>query len=371
MALEAPLPKMVFGHGWFMDRQGGKISKSRGNVQDAFALLEDYGSDAVRYFLLREMQYGADGVYSEDDLVARINVDLANDLGNLVARALAMVVRYFDGVVPAPGPLTELEEAIRALAAEVWCEIETKLPACDPEGALDSLWRFVARLTHYIAAPAPWALAKDPAQRERLGTVLYTATEAIRVLGIFCAPFMPGVPRKLQPLLGGGEFFTAWADGGRWDVLPPGTKVEKGEALFPRIDLSRFEEVEAEGNENHAEAAPGWSAEAISPEITLEDFARIDLRVALVLSAERVPKTDKLLKLEVELDGETRTVVSGIAQHYEPAALVGKKIILVANLQSAKLRGIESRGMILAAGDGEILEVITADSAVRTGARVK
>ncbi|MDR1322250.1 MAG: methionine--tRNA ligase [Gracilibacteraceae bacterium] len=402
LALGVPLPGQIYGHGWFVDREGGKISKSRGNAQDSFALLERYGSDAVRYFLLREMQSGGDGTYSEDDLVARINVDLANDLGNFVSRALAMIERYCGGAVPAPGPPGEREKEIAALAGEVWRGVERKLLACDPAGALEELWRLVARMNKYVDESAPWALAKDedPAAAQRLRTVLYTCAEAIRVLGVLCAPFMPGVPERLRPLLGGGVSFSDWADGGVWGLLAAGTPVQKGAPLFPRIDLSQFEE-EAGAGETEAAAGAGEAAAAgtataetgtgtgtatagtatettettetkgevkttdrpVKDEITMEDFAKIDLRVVRVLQAERIPKTDKLLRLEVDLGGETRVVVSGIAARYAPEDLVGKKLVLVANLQPAKLRGVVSQGMILAAAAGEKLEVIFADEA--------
>ncbi|MDR1960713.1 MAG: methionine--tRNA ligase [Gracilibacteraceae bacterium] len=371
LALGVPLPRRIYGHGWFVDREGGKISKSRGNVQDAFDLLKRYGSDAIRYFLLREMQSGADGTYSEDDMVTRINVDLANDLGNFVSRALAMTERYRGGIVPAAGAPGAREEEISALAAEVWRGVEMKLLACDPAGALEELWRFVARMNKYVDESAPWTLAKDPAERENLDRVLYTCAEAVRVLGVFCAPFMPGVPERLRPLLGGEARLELWADG-QWGLLAPGTRVQKGAPLFPRIDLSQFEaeaNTAADTAEPPAERAGALGGQA-KEMISLEEFAKIDLRVARVLKAEKVPKTDKLLRLEVDLAGETRVVVSGIAGHYEPEALIGRKVVLVANLQPAKLRGIVSQGMILAAAAGDDLEVLMVNAA-EPGAEVR
>jgi methionyl-tRNA synthetase len=381
MALDLPLPRQVFGHGWFIDKAGSKIAKSRGNVQDAFELLRRYGADALRYYLLREMQFGADGTYSEDDLVERINKDLANDLGNYVARALAMLEKYEGGVVPAPGGETTAERELQAVALAAWQTTEEKLLTCDPAGALDSLWTLVSKLNKYVDEAAPWTLAKKPEDRERLHTVLYTLVEGVRVLGILCAPFMPGVPRRLAPLLGGAEHFAAWENAGKWGLTQPGTTVKKGEALFPRIDPEAFATAEADQDATRT-AVPAPSAqttapepvlaEAVKPLIEMEDFSKVDLRVVRVLSAEKVPKTDKLLRLEVELSGETRTVVSGIAANYAPEDLVGQYVVLVANLAPAKLRGIVSEGMILAAATADgALEVLTLAKTNQTGAIVR
>jgi len=377
MALGIPLPKKVYGHGWFLSREGGKISKSRGNVQDSFELIRRYGSDPIRYFLLREMQAGMDGTYSEDDLVEKLNSDLANDLGNFVSRTLAMIVKYNDGKIPVPGPDTELEAELKNLSSTVGKTVEQKMLDCDPAAALEAIWQFVSQCNKYVDTTAPWNLAKDPAQRERLNTVLYTFAESIRILGIFCAPFMPGVPKKLQPLLGGRDYFRYWDDATRWNVLEPGTVVQKGEPIFPRVDLSQFTEQvqlsEQQDKQSVPEAQPSEAAQMppLKEEISIDEFAKLDLRVVKVLKAEKVEKTDKLLKLEVEMGGETRTVVSGIAQHYKPEELIGKKVILVANLKPAKLRGILSQGMILAASDQEQLEVLTITKDIPTGAQVK
>lgn len=379
MALDVPLPKKVFGHGWFLSKEGGKISKSRSNVQDSFELIKRYGSDPIRYFLLREMQYGLDGTYSEDDLVERLNSDLANDLGNFISRTLAMVVKYCKGVVPVPGPDTELEKELKNLSREVKKGAEERMLECDTAGALEYVWQFVSRCNKYVDETAPWKLAKDPARKERLNNVLYTFVECIRILGILCAPFMPGVPEKIKPLLNSGDLFSSWDQADTWNIIKPGTVVQKGEALFPRIDLSQFEKEgeaklggkKAQKTEEAKGQTSGSGIPAVKEEISIEEFARIDLRVVKILKAEKVENTDKLLKLEVEMGGEVRTVVSGIAQYYTPEELVGKKVVLVANLKPAKLRGILSQGMILAGSHEGNLEVLTLESDIPTGAQIK
>lgn len=402
LALDVPLPKVVYGHGWFLSKEGGKISKSRGNVQDSFELIRRYGSDAIRYFLLREMQVGTDGTYSEDALVERLNRDLANDLGNFVSRSLAMLVKYRGGIVPEPGPDTPLEQELKALRLEVKNEVEARMEAFDPAGALEQIWRFVARCNKYVDETAPWSLAKQEDQEQRLNTVLYYFVEEIRILDILCAPFMPGLSPKIRRLIGRNT--GAWEEAGRWGLTVPGTKVEKGEPLFPRVDISQLLEGEnkimdtenkaagtqAEGNN----AAKGMLTEdkgigesktavetvnsgivpefePVKGEVSMEDFAKLDVRVAKVVKAEKVEKTDKLLKLEMEIAGEVRTVVSGIAQHYAPEDLIGRKVVVVANLKPAKLRGIMSRGMILAASHGDTLEVLMLEKDLPGGARVK
>lgn len=397
-----PLPKVVYGHGWFLSKEGGKISKSRGNVQDSFELIQRYGSDAIRYFLLREMQVGTDGTYSEDNLVERLNSDLANDLGNFVSRSLAMIVKYRGGIVPRAGEDTVLETELKFLSQEVKAQVEERLEAHDPAGALENLWRLVARLNKYVDETAPWGLAKQEGEQVRLDTVLHTFAEAIRILAILCAPFMPKFPGKIVRLLGVKEDVIRWEDSSRWDILDQGIRVEKGDPLFPRVDLSQYDleqESKPVNEVNATEKATETSAQAsnqvddkaleksvntealvqgaeeefepIKDEITIDDFAKIDLRVAKVLQAEKVAKADKLLKLEIEVAGKPRTIVSGIAQYYTPEELVGKYVVIVANLKPVKLRGIMSEGMIIAASHGTVLEVLSLDKEIAAGARVK
>ena len=378
MALDIPLPKVVYGHGWYLTKDGGKISKSRGNVQDSFELIQRYGSDAIRYFLLREMQVGTDGTYSEDNVVERLNSDLANDFGNFVSRSLAMVVKYREGLVPCPGQEGTLEQELKALSQEVKKAVDESLRGCDPASALEQIWRFVARCNKYVDETAPWALAKQEDQRERLDTVLYTFVECIRIMAILTAPFMPGLPSRICTLLGVDEGVIRWEEADQWGLLKQGTLVKKGEPLFPRIDISQYiiagetDTVNLEQMEtNEVESVLTLEFEPIKEEISIEEFSKIDLRVGKVLSAEKVEKTDKLVKLEVDVAGVVRTVVSGIAKHYAPEDLVNQFVVLVANLKPTKLRGITSQGMILAASQGDVLEVLMVNKDLPGGARVK
>ncbi|MBC2727855.1 methionine--tRNA ligase [Desulfosporosinus sp.] len=378
MALDIPLPKVIYGHGWYLTKDGGKISKSRGNVQDSFALIQRYGSDAIRYFLLREMQVGTDGTYSEDNIVERLNSDLANDFGNFVSRSLAMIVKYRAGIVPRPGQDGELERELKALSHEVKKAVDESLGSCDPAGALEEIWRFVGRCNKYVDETAPWNLAKSEDQGERLDTVLYTFVECIRIMAILTAPFMPGVPSKICALLGKDEGLIKWDEADQWGILEFGIMVQKGEPLFPRIDISKYltEEESKSVDQNQRdtiEARPTQlpEFEPIKEEISIDEFAKIDLRVGKILSAEKVEKTDKLMKLEVEVSGEVRTIVSGIAKHYSAEDLINQYVVVVANLKPTKLRGITSQGMILAASQGDVLEVLTINKELPGGSRVK
>jgi methionyl-tRNA synthetase len=402
MAAGIPLPKKVIAHGWYLDREGDKIAKSKGNVQDAFGLIRCYGSDALRYYLLREMPFGQDGTFGEEALVERVNSDLANDFGNFVSRVLAMVEKYCDGIVPAPHNDGEPQRELCVLAAETADGIEEKLLLGDGAGALDVLWRLVSWANRYVDSSAPWALAKDPDKRSELETTLYTCVECVRILGILAAPFMPGVPGKLQKLImdsqlsADRDMFGSWENAKKWRQVSPGTQVCKGEPLFPRIDLDQIlaerESVQEPASQEPASQEPAsqegsakpqasdtasehdrkpHAIDPIKPEIDIEDFAKLDLRVVKILSAEKVPKTDKLLKLTVQLGEEERVVVSGIAGHYVPEDLIGKFVVLVANLKPAKLRGITSQGMVLAASHEGDLEVLSLVRPLPPGAQVR
>ncbi|MZP42853.1 methionine--tRNA ligase [Heliobacterium gestii] len=410
MALGEPLPKQVFSHGWFL-LESGKMSKSKGNVVDPFMLADRYGVDAFRYFLIREMIGGQDAVYSEETLVGRINTDLANDLGNLLHRSLSMVERFTGGIVQKPEATAEgpLEKEIQELAAKTVADFGALMDRFELANAHGALWKLIGRMNKYIDERAPWALAKKPESRAELEAVLYTMVESLRIAAILLQAAMPKVPGNIFAQLGlSGSDLTTW-DAARWGLFPGGVNVKKGDPIFPRIDLAAMlaesapsapetstpakeatsvtnQEAIAEKGaiEAPVEAPVEAAAEAASetavekpamepllPEITIEDFAKVDLRVIEVLAAEKVPKTDKLLKLQVKLGDETRTVVSGIAQHYAPEELVGKKLVLVANLKPAKLRGILSQGMILAASKDGVLEALTVTADIPAGSRVK
>jgi len=351
-----PLYRHLNVHGYWRIG-GGKMSKTVGNVVEALALADKYGTDAFRYFVMREMVFGLDADFSEEALVARLNADLANDLGNLASRASTLIVNFAGGAVPAASTAASEERAVAAAFEAALKDAAAAMEEYAFHRALAALWEFVAVVNRYVDASAPWELRKDPAKQARLNAVLYTLAESLRCLGIVLAPFLPDASAKIRAALGQTGAPTL-ADA-VWGRLEAGTRVGKIAGLFPRVE----------------DRKPAASAAAPSGDgggrISIDEFQKVDLRIAQVLTAEAVPKSKKLLKLRVSLGTEERTVLAGIAEHYAPADLVGKKVVVVANLEPAKLMGIESQGMVLAGEGGQGLGVIMPDRDLPPGSKVK
>ena len=376
-AMGVELPQKVYGHGWLVI-DGDKMSKSKGNVIDPLALIDEFGADAIRYFLLREIVFGNDGNFSRDALITRINSDLANDLGNLLHRTVSMIEKYHGGVVTNAGVSEAVDEDLQALVKTTVANFEKDMDAMEINSAIKGVWALISRANKYIDETAPWILAKDEAKAARLQTVMYNLAETLRVVAILVAPFIPSTSPKIYTQLGlevPDEFLLTDAEFGKMES----TKVQKGEPLYPRIEIAedgatiiggkRYEpKVEAPAP---AVEEPKIEMEPIKEEITIDAFEKIDLRVGTVKAAEKVKKSKKLLKLQVMIGEEERTIVSGIAQYYEPEALIGRNVIVIANLAPAKLFGIESFGMLLAASDGNGNLVLADAPGMASGSRVK
>lgn len=370
MALGLELPKQVFGHGWLLV-DGGKMSKSKGNVVDPVVLVNMFGADAVRYYLLREIPFGSDGLFNNEIFIKKVNTDLANDLGNLLSRTIAMVYKYFDGVIQAPTCKEAIDDELINLALSTPGKVEASIDALKIPEALESIWTLISRANKYIDETTPWILAKDEEKKERLGTVLYNLLETLRFVSVMISPFLTETSVKINDQL--STKVTTWESLKEFNGTVAGDKVVKGDVIFPRIDVEeKLAELEALKPAPVKPANEELVKNPIKEEITIDDFDKIDLRVVKVLECEPVKKAKKLLKLKVDLGGEERQVISGIAQYYKPEELVGKYVVLVANLKPVKLRGELSQGMILAAAPSDDSELVLVNPGeMLTGSQVR
>ncbi len=379
MALKMPLPQTIFAHGWWTVN-GEKMSKSRGNVVDPYAMVAEFGADAFRYFLLREVPFGQDGDFSREALIGRVNSDLANGLGNLLSRTLTLIERSCDGRIPECGPpvIPALEHKIREAAEQLPRRIEGGMKSLLFKDTLQTIWELLTWCDQYIDQSAPWTLAKHPEEKPKLHTVLYTTAEALRFVALVLYPFMPQTAEEMKRQLGLMLNFSKplLSSEITWGGLLPGTPIAKGKPLAPRIDTTKEQGGSRvtdtpQPTPPQPQAVPAAAPGGSPSQITLEDFQKIQLKVAKILTAERVPKSEKLIKLQVDLGAEQRQVVAGIGKKYAPEDLPGRRIVIVANLKPAKLMGVESQGMVLAAGDADVKELVCLMSDVDPGTKVK
>jgi len=367
MAWGRALPTTIFAHGWWTV-EGEKMSKSRGNVVDPNAIVDEFGVDAFRYFLLREVPFGQDGDFSRDAMIGRINSELANDLGNLLNRSLTLIERFAQGTVPAHTRAadTEMEIRLRKTINGLFASAERHVTNLEFNRALEAVWELVQLGNQYIDKSAPWTLAKKTEDKARLDTVLYHGAETLRILSLALYPFMPQTAQEMVRQLGlTADLSNPNADELNWGYLKPGTRIAKGQPLFPRIETT------AKTQGDKPVTQDQQSVPSSTDQITIDDFRKVSLRTGKVVAAERVPKSTKLLKLHVDIGTEQRQVVAGIATKYAPEDLIGKRVVIVANLKPAKLMGVESQGMVLAAGDDDVSALLTTIEDVPPGSKIK